>query len=51
MKTYNVELVDRVTEGVLGTITIQAKDWLAAVQIADAMFSNGYIQALIEEDE
>ena len=51
MKTYTVHLVDRVTEGELGRITIQAKDWRSADRIAEAMFSNGYIQAWIEEDE
>ena len=51
MKTYTVQLVDRLTENALGRVVIQAVDWRAAERIADAVFSNGYIQAWIEEDE
>ena len=53
MKTYTVHLVDSLAgrEGALGTITIQAKDLLSAVKIAEAMFSNGYIGTWVKEED
>ena len=53
MKTYTVHFEYNLAgrEGTLGTITIQAKDFLSAVEIAEAMFSNGYIGSWVKEDE
>ncbi len=51
MRTYTLQLLCRVTEKEIGRVTIQAKDWRAADRIATNLYSNGNIQAWIQEDE